>query len=111
MEVFKGMDKQQTILTSLAISVGLALVLFTMLMIGQTGALLGNDSEASTAVVRLGSLELMNITKEPLASGGFQASIEALPGMSIYGAAWIIAGVGLALIRMALARRSDLGQE
>jgi hypothetical protein len=97
MVVLDTSNRQKVILTSLLTTLFIAGVLFGVMLIANS-AQLSNGS--GVVIGKIGSLELFEIQKTPLAGGGFSGGFKLLTrGFLAYTSTWATMGILLGVIK------------
>src|SRR5260221_14455418 len=105
MGVLERPTKQRIILSTITYGLVIPAVLFFALLFLQASQL-GQSAGTSSVFVSAGPLQLMQLDKTALPSGGTQASLQFLPGLLAFFA------IGMAVsIAVALYRSKDLANE
>lgn len=96
--MFEQEDKTKIIMTSLGGVFIVAIVGVAVLVLEPASQL--QAAQQAKALVALGSLQLLEISKSPLQDGNYLMQLEAKPGLSVYGAVWVLVGVLVAVARI-----------
>ncbi len=103
MGVLERSATQKIIISSMVATLFVATLLFAGLMVWHSSHLRGQITTARSEEVSIGPIALAKLTKTPLKSGGYDASIQLLAGLWLYVIEWLSVACGVAYIRVAFA--------
>jgi hypothetical protein len=100
-------SRTQKIIRSTSLLVlGAASVIFLIIVIRTASNLSGSTDSMLTRTVSIAGIDLMELSKTPVQNGGYQASVQYLPGILIYAALMLVSVLALSFWRV---RRQNIG--
>jgi len=99
MSVLDRNDKHKIVGATTAIALCLAAAVYIGLLCIEAANLANGHRLPASEHISLGPLPLSTLSKTPVA-GGYQVTLQLLPGMWIYAGGWLIAGLAVSYLRV-----------
>lgn len=104
MDLFKRPQSFRIINTTVAQVALAGVALWTLLLLSSASKLSGN---VTTATVVHGPLGLFQLSKTPLSTGGYQATMQFYPGLPIYISVTVLIAIALIAYRLHSAPQAE----
>ncbi len=104
MDVLSRSEKQKIITSTIIASLFGAITIFVVMLL-MSASQLSNAAGVQTGAI--GPIQLFELFKNPVASGGYSAGLSFSSGLITYVLVWVVIGIVISVIRVSIHTRKN----